>query len=52
VLADPARGQAMARIGQADVMRTHGNRAVGLRILDRLTAIAATSGKLGRGIAA
>jgi hypothetical protein len=52
VLADPARGQAMARIGQADVMRTHGNRAVGLRILDRLTAIAATSGKLGQGIAA
>ena len=41
VLDDPDRGRAMARLGQADVLRTHGNRAVGLRILDRLEAIAA-----------
>ena len=47
-LADPERGQAMARLGQADVMRTHSDRAVGLRILDRLIHIAATSGRIGR----
>jgi hypothetical protein len=48
VLDDPARGQAIARRGQADVMRTHGNRAVGLRILDRLQRIAAESLKLAK----
>ena len=41
VLDDPDRGRAIARQGQADVLRTHGNRAVGLRILDRLERIAA-----------
>jgi hypothetical protein len=41
VLDDPARGREMARQGQADVLRTHGSRAVGLRILERLEAIAA-----------
>jgi hypothetical protein len=41
VLDDPDRGRALARRGQADVLRTHGNRAVGLRILDGLERIAA-----------
>jgi hypothetical protein len=41
VLRDPARGRARALRGQAEVLRSHGNRAVGLRILDRLEAIAA-----------
>lgn len=41
VLDDPARGQEIARRGRADVLRTHGNRAVGLRILDQLERIAA-----------
>jgi hypothetical protein len=41
VLDDPDRGRAMACRGQADVLRTHGNRAVGLRILERLERIAA-----------
>jgi hypothetical protein len=41
VLADLPAGRAMARAGQADVLRSHGNRAVGLRILDRLERIAA-----------
>ena len=39
ILDDPRRGQAIAERGQADVLRTHGNRAVGLRILERLSAI-------------
>ena len=39
LLDDPARGAAMAQRGQADVLRSHGNRAVGLRILARLQAI-------------
>jgi hypothetical protein len=42
VLDDPARGAAIARRGQAEVLRSHGNRAVGLRILARLEAIAAS----------
>lgn len=37
VLLDPARGRALARRGQAEVMQSHGNRAVGLRILDSQT---------------
>ena len=41
VLDDPDRGRAIARQGQADVLRAYGNRAVGLRILDRLERIAA-----------
>ena len=39
LLDDPTRGAALARRGQMDVMRSHGNRAVGLRILARLQAI-------------
>ena len=42
MLADPDRGRAIARRGQAEVLRSHGNRAVGLRILERLERIAAT----------
>ncbi|HEY0421403.1 MAG TPA: glycosyltransferase, partial [Acetobacteraceae bacterium] len=45
-LENPARSAAMALQGQADVLRTHGSRAVGLRMLDRLEAIAAESLKL------
>ncbi len=41
VLDDPDRGRAIAGRGQADVLRTHGNRAVGLRILERLEGIVA-----------
>ena len=41
VLDDPDRGRLIACRGQADILRTHGNRAVGLRILDRLERIAA-----------
>ena len=41
LLDDPDRGLAIARQGQADVLRTHGNRAVGLRILPQLERIAA-----------
>lgn len=41
VLDDPARGRALALRGQASVLRSHGHRAVGLRILDRMEAIAA-----------
>jgi hypothetical protein len=43
VLDDPARGQAIARQGQADVLLSHGNRAVGLRIFARLEQIVATA---------
>ena len=46
VLDDPDRGRAIAARGQADVLRSHGSRAVGLRILDRLERIAA-SGMIG-----
>lgn len=46
VLDDPTRGRAIAEQGQADVLRTHSNRAVGLRLLARLQAIAAESAKL------
>jgi glycosyltransferase involved in cell wall biosynthesis len=41
LLDDPSRGAALGRRGQMDVLRTHGNRAVGLRILERLQAIVA-----------
>lgn len=40
MLNDPARGRARAERGQLDVLRSHGHRAVGLRILDRLEVIA------------
>jgi hypothetical protein len=49
VLDDPARGAAIARRGQAEVLRSHGNRAVGLRILARLEEIAAGSAKFAPG---
>jgi hypothetical protein len=42
VLDDPDRGRAIAERGRADVLRTHGNRAVGLRILAELERIAAS----------
>ena len=47
VLDDPDRGLAIARRGQTDVLRTHGCRAVGLRILDRLERIAAAGAYRG-----
>jgi len=46
VLADPARGRAISERGQAEVLRSHGNRAVGLRILARLQQIVVGSAKL------
>lgn len=45
VLRDPARGRALAERGQSEILRNHGHRAVGLRILDRLEAIAMAEGK-------
>jgi hypothetical protein len=41
IMDDPSRGRAIAERGQAEVLRSHGNRAVGLRILARLQQIAA-----------
>jgi glycosyltransferase involved in cell wall biosynthesis len=41
ILDDPARGREVAKRGQAEVFRSHGHRAVGLRILDRLERIVA-----------
>jgi hypothetical protein len=46
VLADPTRGRAIAERGQAEVLRSHGNRVVGLRILARLQQIVTESTKL------
>ena len=46
VLNDATRGRAMAERGQAEVLRSHGNRAVGLRILVRLQRIARQSEKV------
>jgi hypothetical protein len=46
VLRDPARGRAIAARGRREVLRDFGHRAVGLRILARLQAIAAGSAKL------
>jgi hypothetical protein len=45
-LDDPGRGRALALRGQREALRSHGHRAVGLRILARLREIAATSPKL------
>jgi glycosyltransferase involved in cell wall biosynthesis len=39
LLGDPTRGRALARSGQAAVLFSHGNRAVGLRMLERLEAV-------------
>ena len=36
IIADPSRGRALALRGQASVLRSHGNRAVGLRMLERI----------------
>jgi hypothetical protein len=44
ILSDPTRGRALAERGRADALRTHGSRAVGLRILARLRVIAAGLG--------
>jgi len=41
-IADPARAREIAARGRRDIRLGHGNRAVGLRILDRLTEIAET----------
>ena len=41
LLDDPSRGSTLARRGQAEALMSHGSRAVGLRILNRLRAIAA-----------
>lgn len=39
ILKDPTHGRTLALKGQADAIHSHGNRAVGLRIVDRLEAI-------------
>jgi hypothetical protein len=46
LLADGGRGRALALRGRLDVLRSHGHRAVGLRIARRLREIAAASPKL------
>jgi glycosyltransferase involved in cell wall biosynthesis len=38
ILANPAQGRALAKQGQAAILRSHSNRAVGLRMLDRIEA--------------
>ncbi|CAH2600983.1 Glycosyltransferase family 4 protein [Rhodovastum atsumiense] len=48
VLDDPERGRGIARRGQAEVLRSHGRHAVGLRILDRLERIVATAPRVLR----
>jgi len=40
LLVDPGQARELAARGQSEVLRSHGNRAVGLRILDRLDALA------------
>ena len=40
VVADPARARAIAALGRRDIRLNHGFRAVGLRVLDRVTEIA------------
>jgi len=44
-LGDESRGRALALRGQRDVLRSHGHRAVGLRILARLREIATAGAK-------
>ena len=39
ILVDPTRGAARARLGQREVLQSHGDRAVGLRMLARLEAL-------------
>lgn len=48
ILDDPARGAALARRGQYEVLRSHGNRAVGLRIADQLLRILAEAPRFKR----
>ena len=50
MIAEPKRGRAIAARGRAAVLRSHGHRAVGLRVLDQLERIAA--GWAGRPLAA
>ncbi len=50
ILDDPRLGRAIAARGRAQVLRSHGHRAVGLRVLDQLERIAA--GWAGRPLAA
>jgi len=38
-VSDPTRGRALAWRGQNEVMASHGNRAVGLRMLDQITRL-------------
>ena len=38
LLANPAKARALAKDGQAAILRSHSNRAVGLRMLDRIEA--------------
>lgn len=45
LIEDRRRARELAARGQADVLRSHGNRAVGLRILDRLDALVATAAR-------
>ena len=40
ILLDPTCGAATAERGRADVLRSHGHRAVGLRVLDQLERVA------------
>lgn len=47
-LADLPAGRTMAQRGQMDVLRSHGNRAVGLRILHQLHRIAADTPQFNR----
>lgn len=49
VLDDPSRGAAMARRGQTEALLSHGSRAVGLRVLDRLRAIVANDKRFAAG---
>ena len=46
VLADLARGRAIAERGRRDILQSHGNRGLGLRILDRVEAIIAPKVKV------
>lgn len=39
VLTDPTRGRAIAERGRRDILQSHGDRGLGLRILDRVQAI-------------
>jgi hypothetical protein len=46
ILEDPARGAHIASRGQAEILKTHSNRAIGLRALDRLRHILVESPKV------